>query len=68
METNTTETKKKRRSRSATKRTIGTFVIAILSIAITAVINNIKSDFLSLGMKNCEVKVFKDLKINQLEV
>jgi len=39
-----------------------------ISIAITAVINNIKSDFLSLGMKNCEVKVFKDLKINQLEV
>lgn len=36
-----------------------------VSIAITAVINNIKNNLASLGMKNCEVKVFKNLKLDK---
>ena len=38
-----------------------------VSIAITAIINNIKNNLTSLGMKNCEVKVFESLNLNQLE-
>lgn len=37
------------------------------SVAITAIINNLKNDLLSLGMKNCEYRVFKDLKLDKKE-
>jgi len=36
------------------------------SIAITAIINNISTDLFSLGMKNCEVRVFKNLTLNKV--
>lgn len=35
-----------------------------VGIAITAVINNVKENLASLGMKNCEVKIFKNLKLD----
>jgi len=38
-----------------------------VSIAITAIINNTKNNLASLGMKNCEVKVFENLNLSQLE-
>lgn len=34
------------------------------SIAINAVIDNITSDLFSLGIKNCEVKIFKNIKLD----
>lgn len=34
-----------------------------VSIAITAIINNVKKDLASLGMRNCEVKIFKNFNI-----
>lgn len=34
------------------------------AIAINAIVNNITSDLFSLGMKNCEVKVFENIKLN----
>lgn len=33
-------------------------------VAITAIINNIKKDLHSLGIKNCEVKIFENLKLD----
>lgn len=38
-----------------------------VSVAITAIINNTKDNLTSLGMKNCEYRVFKDFKINKKE-
>ena len=34
------------------------------AIAINAIINNINSDLFSLGIKNCEVKIFKNIKLD----
>lgn len=34
------------------------------AIAINALVNNIRSDLFSLGMKNCEVKIFKNINLN----
>ena len=34
------------------------------AIAINAIINNITSNLFSLGIKNCEVKVFKNIKLD----
>lgn len=38
-----------------------------VSIAITAIINNQKNNLASLGMKNCECRIFKNLKLNKKE-
>lgn len=35
-----------------------------VGIAITAIINNIRNELASIGMNNCEVKVFKNFKID----
>ncbi len=34
------------------------------AIAINAIINNITSDLFSLGMKNCEIRIFKNIKLD----
>lgn len=39
-----------------------------VSIAITAIINNTKNNLASLGMKNCEVKIFENFKLNKGEL
>lgn len=35
-----------------------------VSIAVTAIINNVKTNLISLGMKNCEYKLFENLTLN----
>lgn len=35
-----------------------------VSIAITAIINNIRNNLASLGMQNCEFKIFKNIDLN----
>ena len=37
------------------------------SVAFTAIINNQKDNLISLGMKNCECRVFENFKINKKE-
>lgn len=38
-----------------------------VNIAIDAIINDIKKDLISLVMKNCDVKIFKNIKLNKKE-
>ena len=38
-----------------------------VTIAINAIINNISENLLSLGIKNCEFKVFKNIKLDKKE-
>lgn len=38
-----------------------------VSIAINAIINNTRTNLSSLGMKNCEVKVFNNFNLNKME-
>jgi len=37
------------------------------SVAITAIINNQIEDLMSLGLKNCEVRIFENIKLDKLK-